>query len=131
MEEFLDVVRTVAALGFGRVWMGETYKVDPLLVMVRAGEELVGHPLGLGPLPSPLRTGPQLAMAAATLRGLGWAEPVEMLLGASSPTMTEQWHGRGIATPGPHRGAVRRHPARPPPVNAPQSSTPTFARTDS
>jgi probable F420-dependent oxidoreductase len=95
---YLDVARTAAALGYRRVWMGETYKLDPLVFMTRVQSELPGLGIGIGPMPSLLRTGPQLAMAAATLHGLGVPGPIEMMVGASSPAMTDGWHGRGVAT---------------------------------
>lgn len=95
---FLEVARSAAAMGYRRVWIGETFKLDPLVFMTRVHAELPELQVGIGPMPSLLRTGPQLAMAAATLRGLGMAEPIEMLVGASSPAMTDGWHGRGVAT---------------------------------
>jgi probable F420-dependent oxidoreductase len=98
VQGFLDVARTAAGLGYRRVWIGETFKLDPLVFMTRVHAELPDLAVGIGPMPSLLRTGPQLAMAAATLRGLGMAEPIEMLVGASSPAMTDGWHGRGVAT---------------------------------
>lgn len=93
-----DVASVAAGLGYHRVWVGETFKVDPVAFAGHLTARLDGHPVGIGPLPVPLRTGPQLAMVAATLRGLGQPEPIELVVGASSPTMTSDWHDRGRTT---------------------------------
>lgn len=98
VEDFLEVARVAAGLGYRRIWIGETYKVDAMVFMAGLTRELPGQLLGVGPMPLPLRTAPQLAMAAATLRGLGHPEPIEFLLGASSPAMTEGWNGRPMTT---------------------------------
>ncbi|MPY92370.1 MAG: LLM class flavin-dependent oxidoreductase [Acidimicrobiia bacterium] len=89
--------RRAAELGYGRVWLTETYKLDPVTFAGWAATALPGHPLGLGVVPAPLRSGPQLAMIASTLAGLG-VEDLEVLVGASSAAMTRGWHGRGVAT---------------------------------
>ncbi len=83
-------------LGYDELWISETSVFDPFAM---AGH--LAHPAGprliLGPLPAPLRSGPQLAMAASTLLALG-AE-CELVLGASSPTVTQSWHGRTRSSP--------------------------------
>ncbi|MGD9751131.1 MAG: LLM class flavin-dependent oxidoreductase [Acidimicrobiia bacterium] len=98
VEDFLDVARVAAGMGYRRIWIGETYKVDAMVFMAGLVRELPGQRLGVGPMPLPLRTAAQLTMAAATLRGLGHPEPIEFLLGASSPAMTEGWNGRPMTT---------------------------------
>ncbi len=98
VADFLEVARVAAGMGFHRIWIGETYKVDAMVFMAGLVRELPGQRLGVGPMPLPLRTAPQLAMAAATLRGLGHEEPIELLLGASSPAMTDGWNGRPMTT---------------------------------
>ena len=89
--------RRAVELGYGRLWLPETYAADPVSFAGWLTAALPGHPLGLGVLPAPLRSGPQLAMIAATLAALG-AEDLEMVVGTSSSTMTRGWHGREPAT---------------------------------
>lgn len=98
VEDFMEVARVASGMGFRRIWVGETFKLDAPMFMAALARELPGQLLGVGPMPLPLRTGPQLVMAAATLRGLGQAEPIELLVGASSPAMTEGWNGRSMTT---------------------------------
>jgi alkanesulfonate monooxygenase SsuD/methylene tetrahydromethanopterin reductase-like flavin-dependent oxidoreductase (luciferase family) len=94
---YQELTRRAVALRFGRIWLTETYKLDPVAFAGWAAATFPRHPLGLGVLPGPLRSGPQLAMIAATLTGFGAAD-LEVLVGASSATMTRGWHGRGVAT---------------------------------
>ncbi len=84
-------------LGYRRVWLPETYKLDPVSFGGWFASTFPGHPLGLGPMPGPLRTGPQLAMIAATLAGMG-AIDLEVIVGASSPAMVKGWHNRASLT---------------------------------
>jgi probable F420-dependent oxidoreductase len=94
---YRSFIERAVGLGYGRLWLTETYVVDPVSLAGWVAATHPGHPIGLGPLPAPLRTGPQLAMVAATLAGLG-VDDLEVVLGASSPAMTAGWHGRGRAT---------------------------------
>lgn len=94
---YQDFARRAVGLGYNRLWLTETYRLDPFTFAGWAATEFPGHPLGLGPLPAPLRTGPQLAMSAATLNGMGVTD-LEILVGSSSPTMTSGWHNRGVAS---------------------------------
>ncbi len=84
-------------LGYRRLWLPETYRLDPISFAGWAATRFPGHPLGLGPMPGPLRTGPQLAMAAATIEGLGSGD-LELIVGASSPAMVRGWHNRPLLT---------------------------------
>lgn len=85
------------SLGYRRLWLPETYRLDPVSFAGWAATTFPGHPLGLGPFPAPLRTGPQFAMIAATLAGLG-ATDVEALVGSSSPAMVGGWHNHRPVT---------------------------------
>ncbi len=89
--------RRAVELGFGRVWLTETFKLDPVAFAGWFAAALPGRPLGLGVMPAPLRSGPQLAMTAATLAGLG-VDDLEVAVGTSSATMTRGWHGGTPAT---------------------------------
>jgi len=90
---YQDFARLVVELGYRRLWLPETYRLDPISFGGWVASTFPGHPIGLGPMPGVLRTGPQLAMAAATLAGLG-ATDLEAIVGASSPAMVTGWHNR-------------------------------------
>lgn len=94
---YRDFAERAIALGYRRLWLPETYRLDPVSFAGWLAAAHPGQPIGLGPLPAPLRTGPQLAMIAATLRGLG-ASDLELILGASSPAMVRGWHNRQTMT---------------------------------
>jgi probable F420-dependent oxidoreductase len=97
-SEALEVADLAAGAGYRGLWFGETAGFD---AGVLAGRVSGAHPdmqLFLGPLPVPLRTGPQLAMLAGSLASLG--ARAEIILGSSSPAITAGWHGR-------RRGSVR------------------------
>ena len=83
---FLDVARSAAAMGYRRVWIGETFKLDPLIFMTRVHAELPDLQVGIGPMPSLLRTGPQLAMAAGSL----------ILLIAFIDELVLEWRGQRV-----------------------------------
>ena len=89
--------RMAVKLGYQRIWIPETYKLDPVSFGGWFASTFPGHPMGIGPMPGPLRTGPQLAMIAATLVGLG-ANDLEAIVGASSPAMVKGWHNRASLT---------------------------------
>lgn len=94
---YQSYARLAVELGYRRVWLPETYKLDPVSFGGWFAATFPGHPLGIGPMPGPLRTGPQLAMIAATLAGLG-ASDLEAIVGASSPAMVRGWHNRAALT---------------------------------
>jgi len=84
-------------LGYGRLWLPEAFILDPVSFAGWCAATFPGRPLGLGVLPSPLRSGAQLAMTAATLASLG-VDDLVVALGTSSPKMMAGWHGRPPAT---------------------------------
>lgn len=94
---YQDFAHLAVELGYQRLWFPETYRLEPVSFAGWAAATFPGHPLGLGPMPAVLRTGPQLAMTLGTLAGMG-ATDVEVLVGSSSPTMTNGWHNRGRTT---------------------------------
>ncbi|MDH4148045.1 MAG: LLM class flavin-dependent oxidoreductase [Acidimicrobiia bacterium] len=95
MTGYMDFARRAVELGYRRLWFPETYRLDPVSFAGWAAASFPGHPLGIGPVPAVLRTGPQLAMIAATLAGMGSTD-LEAIVGASSRAMTEGWHNRGF-----------------------------------
>ena len=90
-------VHRAIELGYGRVWLPETFLTDPVSFAGWMAAAAPGHPIGLGVLPAALRSGPQLAMTAATLAALG-SQDVIIALGTSSPVVTARWHGRTPTT---------------------------------
>ena len=92
--------------GYGRLWLPETSLADPVSFAGWLAAALPGHPIGLGVLPAALRSGPQLAMIAATLRALG-VDDLQVVVGTSSATMTRNWHGREPATTAAVEALVR------------------------
>lgn len=89
--------RRAVELGYGRIWLPETFLLDPVAFAGWLAATVPGHPVGLGVLPSPLRSGAQLAMTAATLAALG-VDDLVIALGSSSPRVLQRWHHRPAAT---------------------------------
>lgn len=89
--------RRAVELGYRRLWLPETFLTDPISLAGWLAADAPGHPVGLGVLPAPLRSGPQLAMTAATLAALG-TDDLIVALGRSSPIVATRWHGRPPAT---------------------------------
>lgn len=91
-EESLQVAIAAYELGYRQLWFGETAAFDAGVLAGRFTSEVPRMPMVIGPLPVSLRSGPQLAMLAASVAALG--SRVEIVLGASSPVITTGWHGR-------------------------------------
>ena len=92
------VAEGASKLGYRAVWFGETAGFDAGMLAGRLSAQVPGMKLMAGPLPAPFRTGPQLAMLAGSLAAYG--TEAEIVLGASSPVITSQWHGLPRTTVG-------------------------------
>lgn len=77
---------------FERLWISEVAGFDAVGLAAHTLTLFPELPLVVGPLPATLRSGPQLAMVAATLGAIG--RNVEVVIGASSPAVVNGWHGR-------------------------------------
>ena len=91
-SEALRIARHAEARRFRGVWFGETAGFDAGALAGRLSVETPDLRQFIGPLPVTLRSGPQLAMLAGSLAAFG--SSIELILGASSPIITERWHGR-------------------------------------
>lgn len=78
--------------GFSRLWVSEVAGFDAVALAARLRGDFPKLPMTVGPLPATLRSAPQLAMAAASFDKFGG--DTEFVIGASSPAITEGWHGR-------------------------------------
>lgn len=91
-SEALDVAQQASALGYRGVWFGETAAFDAGVLAGRLTAETPNLRQFVGPLPTTIHSGPQLAMLAGSVAALG--SSVELILGTSSPVITQGWHGR-------------------------------------
>lgn len=92
LQESMAAVCVAREAGFERLWISEVAGFDAFVLAGRMTALTTDLPLVIGPLPAPLRTAPQLAMAAASLSGFG--ANVAVVLGSSSPAIVRGWHGR-------------------------------------
>lgn len=91
-EELLGLADTMAAVGFGRVWLAETGGLD-----VSALGAVIARttPLEVGTCIVPVysRSPALLSMMASTISHLGRARRVNLGIGAGGQFIVEDWHG--------------------------------------
>ncbi|MER5888184.1 LLM class F420-dependent oxidoreductase [Streptomyces sp. NPDC001941] len=92
-SEWAPMVEAADGLGYDELWLGEmaTYDVFALAVAVAARTRRV--PLTLGPLAVGVRDPMTIARGVASVADLA-QRPVAVALGASSPVVVRDWHGR-------------------------------------
>lgn len=91
--EALGIARQASATGFERLWLGEmaTFDVFALATAVAGGTSIPR--LTVGPLAVGVRSPVAIAMGAASVATLTGTH-VDVALGASSPHIVSDWHGR-------------------------------------
>lgn len=92
-EEAIAIARTTADVGIPELWVGEMLTYDAFGL---AGALAVQHPsieLTIGPLAIGVRDPVAMALGVATVSSLG-DRPAHLALGASSPMVVDDWHGR-------------------------------------
>ncbi len=89
----VETAREAESLGYRSYWTAETTGPEAFSVLAAAGAAAPTLGLGTGVLALQLRTPMVAAMAAATLQALHPERDVYLGIGASSPVVTERWHG--------------------------------------
>lgn len=92
-NESVAVAQTADALSYSRVWIGEVGTYDAFALATAVGAATRGIALAVGPLPVGVRTATSIAIGVASVAVLT-GRAVDVALGASSPLVVEQWHGR-------------------------------------
>ncbi len=105
-SEALDIAVAADEAGFGTLWIGEMATFDAFALATAVGLRTSGISLRIGPLAVGVRSPVALALGlstvvAATGRRAGLA------LGASSPRIVSQWHGRPFEPVRRMRSSVR------------------------
>lgn len=98
--EIAKVTRLASASGLTAAWYSEVNGYDG--VALAAAMASAGHTgkmgIVVGPIPVTVRNPAQLAMGLATVQGFTEGE-VGVALGASTPTIVEEWHGGDASRP--------------------------------
>jgi probable F420-dependent oxidoreductase len=105
-SEALDIAVAADEAGFGTLWIGEMATFDAFALATAVGLRTSGISLRIGPLAVGVRSPVALALGlstvvAATGRRAGLA------LGASSPRIVSEWHGRPFEPVRRMRSALR------------------------
>ncbi|RNG21615.1 LLM class F420-dependent oxidoreductase [Streptomyces botrytidirepellens] len=98
-EEALETARLADTLGFDGLWVGERETWDASVLATAILYCTRRIPLTLGPLPSAVRDPVLIARAAASVAHLAKGREVSIAIGAGSPAMVSQWHGRDHRRP--------------------------------
>ena len=91
--EALATARSADELGYPELWIGEMATFDAFALATAIGTSTQRLALTIGPLAVGLRDPAALAIGVASVAALS-ARPVHIALGASSPVVVQQWHGR-------------------------------------
>jgi coenzyme F420-dependent oxidoreductase len=98
VETLVDQARTAEELGYGRVWLPETWGRDAVTVLtsIAHGTEEVG--IGTSIMPIYSRSATLIGQTAATLQEVSDGR-FRLGLGPSGPVVIENWHGKDFANP--------------------------------
>jgi probable F420-dependent oxidoreductase len=101
--ESLAMARLADRLGYDEVWIGESTGHDVFAAAVAVGlatdvADGAGACLALGPLPVAVRDPATVARGAASVAAIT-GRRVGVVLGASSTSIVEDWHGRSRGNP--------------------------------
>jgi probable F420-dependent oxidoreductase len=91
-SENLEVAALASQLGYRRLWIGEMATYDAFALATAIGMS-APFDLTIGPLAVGVRTATTMAMGVASVSDL-IGRPVAVAIGASSPVVVGQWHGR-------------------------------------
>jgi probable F420-dependent oxidoreductase len=90
--EAIELARRADAIGLDEVWIGELVTFDAFALAGAIARETRRITPVIGPLPVHLRDPASLALGLASIAALG-DRPARLALGASTPTLVDQWHG--------------------------------------
>jgi len=91
--EALEIAAHADALGLDELWIGEMMTFDAFALAAAIARATARIDLWVGPLAIGLRDPAALALGIASVTALG-GRPAHLALGASTPVVVSQWHGR-------------------------------------
>jgi probable F420-dependent oxidoreductase len=91
--EALETARAADELGYSELWIGEMATFDAFALASAIGAQTESLTLTVGPLAVSVRDPMAIAMGVASVAALS-GRPVNVALGASSPIVVGDWHGR-------------------------------------
>jgi probable F420-dependent oxidoreductase len=92
-SEALDIAVAADEAGFATLWIGEMATFDAFALATAVGLRTSGISLKIGPLAAGVRSPVALALGLSTVVSMT-GRPAGLALGASSPRIVSQWHGR-------------------------------------
>ncbi|MEU0878577.1 LLM class F420-dependent oxidoreductase [Lentzea sp. NPDC005914] len=105
-SEALDIAVAADSAGFGTLWIGEMATFDAFALATAVGLRTSGISLRIGPLAVGVRSPVALALGLSTVVA-ATGRRADLALGASSPRIVSEWHGRPFSPVRAMRGAVR------------------------
>ncbi|HUQ61139.1 LLM class F420-dependent oxidoreductase [Lentzea sp.] len=94
--EALDIAVAADEAGFGTVWIGEMATFDAFALATAVGLRTSAISLKIGPLAVGVRSPVALALGLSTV-ATTTGRRTDLALGASSPRIVSEWHGRDWA----------------------------------
>lgn len=91
--EALEIAANAEALGLDELWVGEMMTFDAFALGAAIARETERLSLWIGPLAIGLRDPASLALGISSVSTLG-GRTAHLALGASTPIVVSQWHGR-------------------------------------
>jgi len=91
--EALDIAANAEASGATELWVGQMTTWDAFALAAAVARTTTRVSLVAGPLAVSVRDPVSLAMGVASVAAAG-GRPAHLAIGASSPVVVEQWHGR-------------------------------------
>lgn len=91
--EALDIAVAADEAGFGTLWIGEMATFDAFALATAAGLRTSSISLKIGPLAAGVRSPVALALGLSTVVATT-GRRASLALGASSPRIVSEWHGR-------------------------------------
>ncbi|HEX7303541.1 LLM class F420-dependent oxidoreductase [Lentzea sp.] len=91
--EAVDIAVAADEAGFGTVWIGEMATFDAFALATAVGLRTSGIALKIGPLAVGVRSPVALALGLSTVVATT-GRRADLALGASSPRIVTEWHGR-------------------------------------
>jgi probable F420-dependent oxidoreductase len=92
-EEAIDIALAAEQAGTESIWIGELVSFDAFALATAIGLRTQRARLTIGPIAVGVRTPVAIALAVASVATL-IGRPVDIALGASSPTIVSGWHDR-------------------------------------
>lgn len=105
-SEALDIAVAADEAGFGTLWIGEMATFDAFALAAAVGLRTSSISLRVGPLAVGVRSPVALALGLSTVVAVT-GRAAGLALGASSPRIVSEWHGRRFEPVRSMRSAVR------------------------